>query len=711
MAIIGRIRKHSGLVIIFVGVAIAAFVIGDFGKKRYKGTNDIGSVNGEVIPYTDFSTKVEEMIQMQKDNTQTEKVTDEETYNIRQSTWNNLVKELLMGNEYSQLGLTVCPDELFDQVQGKNPHRFILQYFKDPKTGAYDQALVLNYLKNLDKMEPKNKDQWLRFEKAIKDDRLQTKFNNLISKAYYVPKAFLHKEYINQTPTLNVRSIAAAASFIKDPEVKLTDADYQQYYEKNKNFFLQDQATRDADYVVFDVNPSDTDRKKIAEDVASLYKDFLTSPDVANFTKANSDKKYDSTFKKKGTLPGKLDSVCFSLPPGTIIPPFEFNSTWYMAKILATEERPDTMKATHVLISFAGSPLKNEAITRTKEQAKQRADSLFVILKKSPEKFKEFAQKYSDYPNAKDDGGDIKAIVDGEANFALFYDEGLKLKPNDPKNGIKVIETGLGYSIFKLTYKSKPIKKAQVAVLERKIEPSNQTFQDTYLKASAFAGQNTTADAFDKAATAKGLSKRTAQSIREMDNFIQGLTSAREIVRWAYAENTKIGEISPVFDMTGKYVVALLTGITDKGFMPLDKMKDKIKQGVMNEKKLALLTDRIRKSMTTTKDLYTLANEYGTKIDTAVLAFSGFGNSAIGRDGDVSGLLFTLKKGTIEGPFTGKYNVYVAVIDNINEPPKQEDYTAIKNQLLSGFASRVTNSLFEAIKKTATIKDSRAKFF
>ena len=296
---------------------------------------------------------------------------------------------------------------------------------------------------------------------------------------------------------------------------------------------MQDQATRDADYVVFDVTPSDQDRKKISEDVVTIYKEFSTSPDVVSFTKANSDSKYDSTFKKKGTLPGKLDSLCFSLPVGTLIPPFEFNSSWYMAKILNAEERPDTMKASQVLISFAGSPLNNENIKRTKDQAKQRADSLFEVLKKSPDKIKEFALKYSDYPTVKDDGGEIKAIVDGDPNFALFYNEGLKLnagepakkgKTKEPKSNMKVIETAIGYSIFKVTYKSKPIKKVQVAVLDRKIEPSNQTYQDTYLKASAFAGQNTTTDAFDKAATAKKLIKKSAQSIREMDNFITGLS-------------------------------------------------------------------------------------------------------------------------------------------------------------------------------------------
>ena len=96
---------------------------------------------------------------------------------------------------------------------------------------------------------------------------------------------------------------------------------------------------------------------------------------------------------------------------------------------------------------------------------------------------------------------------------------------------------------------------------------------------------------------------------------------------------------------------------------------------------------------------------------TSSLTFTGFVNNAIARDPDVTGLLFTLKKGSVSGPYTGKYNVYVAIIDNITEPPKQEDFTALKNQLLSSYSNRVANGIFEAMKKNAEIKDSRAKFY
>lgn len=280
MAIIGNIRKHSGLVVIIVGVAIAAFVIGDFSKKSGTGANDIGTVNGESIPYTEFNSKVEKNLEIQKENSGSDKITDQETYQLRQSTWTATIKELLMGEEYEELGLTVSPEELFDQVQGKQPHRFILQYFKDPATGQYNPSVVLNYLKNLDKMEPKAKNQWLQFEKAIKDDRQETKFNNLITKGYYVPKAFLKKDFLNQSKALNVLSVAPVTTAISDSSIKLTDADYQKFYDKNKIYFFMEEASRDLDYVLFEVVPSDIDRKKTAEDVAFLYKDFQTSLDA-----------------------------------------------------------------------------------------------------------------------------------------------------------------------------------------------------------------------------------------------------------------------------------------------------------------------------------------------------------------------------------------------------------------------------------------------
>jgi peptidyl-prolyl cis-trans isomerase D len=707
MAIIGRIRKHSGLAVIIVGVAIAAFVIGDFGKKRAKGVNEIGNINGEAIPYQEFTTKVEDAIQAQKDNSGTDKITDDETYSIRQNTWNSMLKDVLMQAQYDELGITVTSDELFDQVQGKNPHRYILQYFKDPKTNVYDPALVRNYLKNLDNMEPKNKEQWLRFEKAIKDDRIETKYNNLVRKGYYMPKAFLKQIYKETAQVLNIRAFSPILSSVSDSAAVITDADYKSFYDKNKELFFQEEPTRELNYVLFEVKASDLDRKKITEDVNSIYKDFLTSNDLPNYINANGDKKYDSTFKKKGGFPGILDSTALTAKPGTFTPPFELDNAWYMAKLLDIQDRPDSMKGSQILITFAGSALKNETVKRTREQAKTRADSLFAVLKKSPENFREFALKYSDFPSAKDDGGDLKDLVDGQPAFGIFFNNGLSMKPND----MKVVETNIGYAIFKLTSKTKPITKAKMAILQRNIEPSNQTFQDIYLKASAFAGQNRTKEAFSKAATEKGLPDRTAENIREMDNFLNGLSSTREVVRWAFSENTKIGDVSPVFDLSGKYVVAILTGTTEKGYTPLEKVKERITQNVRGEKKVDMIMSRLTQSMATLKNFDQLAIQSRSKIDTINLTFGGYNNSPIGREPEVVGKLFASKAGELIGPVKGKYGAYVAIIDRINPVPEKQDFNAERQKQQSDFENRAAGMIYDAIKKAGKIKDYRRNFF
>jgi peptidyl-prolyl cis-trans isomerase D len=556
-------------------------------------------------------------------------------------------------------------------------------------------------------MEPKNKDQWLRFEKAIKEDRIETKFNNLVRKGYYIPTAFLKKIYTESAQTLNIRYFSPVLTTIPDNSVTLTEADYQTFYDKNKDMFFQEEPSRELNYVLFEVKASDPDRKKISDDVQLIYKDFLSSNNLPDFVNANGDKKYDSTYKKKGSFPGILDSTAYSSNPGTYYPPFELNNAWYMAKLLDIQERPDTMKGSQILISFAGSPLKNENIKRTKQEAKSRADSMMTFLKKAPDKFREFAQNYSDFPSAKDDGGELKEIIDGQPSYGIFFNSGLTMKPND----MKVIETNIGYAIFRLTSKTKPIRKAKMAILQRNIEPSNQTFQDTYLKASVFAGQNRTKEAFAKASTQQGIPNRTAENIHEMDNFLNGLSSAREVVRWAYAENTKIGEVSPVFDLSGKYVVAILSAINDKGYIPLEKIKDRIVQNVRNEKKAVMLAERLTNSMKTLKNFNQLAIQFQSKIDTTNLTFGGYNNSAIGREPEIVGKLFTYKAGELIGPLKGKYGAYIVIIDNINKAAEKQDFTGERMQQQSSFENRASGLIYEAIKKAGKIKDNRRNFF
>lgn len=376
-----------------------------------------------------------------------------------------------------------------------------------------------------------------------------------------------------------------------------------------------------------------------------------------------------------------------------------------MAKLMDIQERPDSMNGSQILLAFEGTG--NENIKRTKVEAKQKIDSLMNALKKNPALFAEAAKKYSDYPSAKEDGGELKWFTDGNPNFDPFFNAGLQLKPNE----MKVVETRIGYSLFMLTAKTKPVKKVKAAILTRAIEPSNQTFQDIYMQASAFAGQNKTPEAFEKGATAKGIQKRSAPGVREMDSYVMGLPSAREMVRWAYAEKTKVGEVSPVFDVTGKYAVAVLKSIQNKGQQPLEAVKQRIEPSVKNMKKIEKVSDQIKNMMNNTKDITALAARLNGKLDTTMVTFSGFNQSNLGREGELVGQLFTKKKGELIGPLTGKFGAYVVYVEDVIDAPLKEDFTYERMQQQQSFTQQVTSMLYPAIEKTAKITDNRLRFY
>lgn len=708
MAVIGTIRKHSALAVILVGVAIAAFIVSDlFSGKRgggRSGVPPVGIIAGEEITLTEYNRRVDDNLEIQRVNQNKESLTAQETFDIRQNTWSQYLNEIIMGKEYEKLGISVTTEELYDLVQGPRPHNLIRQYFQDPATGQYNPQLVVNFLQNLDNMQPEVRKQWLNLEKYIKEDRMTQKYNTLVQKGYYVPEAFAAMDYTNKKRSAEIRYVGIRYTSIPDDQVTLTDKDYEAYYEKNKHTYEQE-ASRDIDYVVFEVMPSAEDRAATRETVYQIYQDFQNAADFVTFVNSTSDSRYDSTWFKKGQLPVSLDEIAFSSAPGTFIPPFEENNSWKMARIMDIQSRPDSMKAEHILIAYQGALRANESITRTKEQAERKADSIFRVVSADKTKLQALAYQLSDDGSAKQNNGDLGWFADG-AMIGPFNDAVMNGKIGD----LVQVETMFGYHIVKITGKKDPVSKVRVAIVERKIEPSNKTFQDVYAQASIFAGENNSQSKFETGVSSLGLNKRQATYLREMGNNIAGIENPREIIRWAFAEKVELGEVSPVFDVGGSYVVAILTVIREKGVMPLDQMKENIKSFVMNEKKASIISDRVKSS---SGDIYQIARDFNTKVDTNLtLTFSSRNIPGFGSEFQVIGQIFAMNEGDQSGPIQGNGGVFVVKVDRFYEPPQMADHKANRDQMMSAFRSRVTgNPMFTALQKKTEIEDNRLLFF
>jgi peptidyl-prolyl cis-trans isomerase D len=225
MATLQKIRNRAGLLVaIIIGLALVAFILGDMirsGSSLLKpGQLEIADINGESVSYPDFQKKVDELAEIYKMNSGKTQLDEDAWAQVREQAWQNLVRELVMSDVYDDLGLTVTSDELFDMVQGANLHPIIQQLFRNQQTGQVDRSAILRFLKSLDtNATPEQKAYWLYIEKQIKEERIQTKYDNLISKGLYVTTAEAKEGLAEKNHQVDIQYVQVPFSAMSDSAV------------------------------------------------------------------------------------------------------------------------------------------------------------------------------------------------------------------------------------------------------------------------------------------------------------------------------------------------------------------------------------------------------------------------------------------------------------------------------------------------------------
>jgi len=710
MAIIGSIRKRSGLLVLIVGLALAAFILNDlFTKSRRRMPTNLAVIDGEKISYYDFEAKVKEQEESFKKQTGEEKIDQETRNQIIQQTWMQLKREIIFKKQYEKIGITVSEDEKFDMVQGKEPHAYVVRAFSDPKTGTFNANNVIEFLKTLDQREPEVKEQWYYIEKAIEEDRLSGKYLTLIKNGLYPTKSVSKRYYEEDNTKIDLRYIVKRYNEVTDSKIKITEDDLKKYYEEHK-YEYEIEGGRDFEYVVFDVKPSNEDISFVKSKIEKIRANLDTVKgelEIIDFINNNSDYPYDSLYHKKGYFSPLVDSIIFKSKPGFIYGPYEEGGAFKIMRVMDITERPDSIKARHILIAYKDA-IGNDKITRTKEEAKRIADSLKVILEKDSSKFNSLATTMSDDPSAKQNNG----------NLGMFGDQKM-IKPfneaciNTKIGGITVVETVFGYHVLQVLDKKDISLKAKVGFIILGVEASKETYNSIYKKVNEFATTIVNnPDNFDNQIKKMGLTKRFAQNVKEADFGIPGLSNAREIVRWAY--EAKKGDISKVFELDGdKYIIAKLKEIKEKGIAPFEYVRIRVEAMVKREKKGDLLKDELTKVIKNNniKDIESLANVLNIKVDT--LTDITFTNpSAIGNNYVLVGKIFVSPVGKLSTPVKDKDGVFVYYIDNKIKPAEINNIEEIRKQLRNQYLMKTSSfELYRALEDKTDIVDKRGKFY
>jgi peptidyl-prolyl cis-trans isomerase D len=698
MGLMNSMRNRGGLLVGVIAFAIVAFLAGDVlisGQNIFGGApSEIGLINGNKVAIADFQTKLDANIEQYKKSTGQSNLNESMTGYLVDQTWNQVVYDEVMKEHIAKSNIKVSPEELFDMVQGSNPHPEVRRAFSNPQTGAFDPAQVLNFLKNMDQQDPsgETRAQWLNFEKAIQDERVRQKYMNAVKAGMYVPTAFAKADYMEKNKSANATFVMLDYTSVSDSAVTVSESDISNYYNANKYKYKQAENTRSFDYVSIDVTPSKEDtietKKWIDEQTAGL----VSSTNDSSYVNLNAETKYNGAYAKKGELPASLDTIMFSKPQGFVYGPFIDAGSYKVAKLIGIKSLPDSVRARHILING------NSA-----EAAKKTADSLKTLIDNGAN-FAVLAMQYST-DGSKDQGGDL-GYFDNKKMVQPFTEFCFK----GTKGKIGVVQSQFGFHIIEITDQKNFNKQITVGVIDRSITPSNSTTQALFGKANTLLSSISSAKEFEALKLTDGFSKRVADDIKQTDRFVAGIESPRELIRWAYKAD--VDDISPLFEAGNKYVFARLTKVKNAGTVPMEYLKSELEAGARKEKKVALLKDKMTAAMAGNARIDQVAQKLGTIANPATgLSFAMPIIPGVAREASVVGTVFGSEKGKLIGPLEGERGVYLVYVDNFVDALPLPDYTNNKIDQFNMSKSRVDNEFLEGLKKSAKIVDNRIIFY
>ena len=706
MAIIGSIRKHSGIAVAVVGIAIVAFIIGDLTKNQ-RGVPDMGKIGDQTITYARYNEKVEEMEESYKAQQNIAQIPAEVEYQLRDQVWQNLVTETLTDKEFEKLGLQLTNAELNDMYMGTFIHPYIRQIFTDPQTGNFNVAAVKQYMSNFDNLDTAQRMQLVEIEKNVTEDRKQQKYSALISRGMYMPKAIAQQIADMGSKLSNVTAINCSYQSLSDDEAgALTDQDYQNYYNKHKAEFRLRDEIREIDYVIYPVVPTAQDMANIQAEVEKTWDEFQTisADELTFFVNAESSRNYDSTYRKASEFTSPMDSALMAAGEGSYISPRIAGNEWVMAKVLNIANRPDSLRASTIYIfnSNAGGN-----ITRSDEQAKQLADSVMNVLRSGAMTFEEAVSKFSDDPQKSQNNGDMGWNLDGGYGF---INEDIV---NTPEGSyfVKKHPQEVGYFLVKVTGKTTPHRKYRVATITREIAASEATSRNIYNEANKFAGNNRTYAEMTATAQAENLQVRNAM-VSAMQYGIGGVSNARSIIQWAYNEDTEVGTVADqIFEGDDMYIVAALKNVYKVGYASLDQVRPMIENQVRIEKKAEVLKARLEEAQKAGGNLSAIAAKVNATIDTLdSVSFNDYYLGQYGMEPKVQAAIAASEANKLVGPIQGANGVYMVSVNAKMDNPAAANVENIRMQKQQSFMQSL-RGIQQVLKDKAKVTDNRIKFF
>ena len=704
MAILSKIRERSMFLIIIIGLALFAFVLdpstlGDFFSSSK--VNEVGEVNGETISTQEFAQALDQYKQQSGG-----RVSEMQAAN---AVWDNIVRKKIYQNQLNEAGITVGEQDVWNEVISA-PSVVDNPQFQN-EAGLFDEIKFKQFLADT---KENNKDMWSawsNYMNQIKNNAETNTYNKLVTAGLGASLKEGETEYFIENTKLSGQFVYVPYTSIADSLVSIKKSEVASYIKDNKERFKV-AASRDISYVQFNIQASSQDEEAIKQEVSKLiensvdrnndarvglrnttaYKDFLSEN--------NSDLNLDLGFKYNNSINQTIANKVFKGSKGDVFGPYKDQGFFKISKITAVSKMPDSVRASHILIPFAGSQSAAPDVLRSKEDAKKLADSLYTVVNRRGSKFEDLAKDFSSDKGSGAKGGDLDWF-----NYTRMTPAFRDYAFENAKGAIGVVETPFGYHVIRVDDTKNNQTVLKLATFGKKIVPSEATENEFFQKAEQFALAVSKTSNYNALAKENDYALKSAVGLKVLDENVPGLGNQRQIVSWAFEGDSDKGSFKR-FDLEGSYVVAVVTAKTEKGLMSVEKAINTVKPILLNEKKAALIADKLVGAT-----LQEIATANNTTVRTASnISLKNSSLAGVGAEPKIVGAMYSAELNKLYNGIEGNRGVFSFQLSERELPTALPNYESNRKRIAES-RKRLTFKIYEAIKKASDIEDNRANMY
>lgn len=718
MAAIGSIRKHGVALMIIIGIALLAFLLGDLSHLTaiFSNKNTLGKVDGTKIDqiYREYYEQNTALMKFLQTKTS---LNEDETYQIHQMTWQQLLQDIALDKQLKALGLVyneqMIEDFKADLVSGlrtQQPNQFMAQ-FANALAQIYGVEDALTILSNIEEYKDNEQVRELyRAYEAIVHFALSAEKTNhymaLVQNTLYFSDPSAQKlAQDNNTAMVSLMTINPQIPAFKNITADITTQELKTFYKTHKtdlyNIYEQN---RDVDVAVFPIMPTQEDKKALEDSVHTDFQHFTSVPMLEYATEKGTGS-IDSTYYKSDDITfDVLDSLIFKSSVGSFIEPFNYqDEAWYFGKVYGAAARPDSVLVASIQLPFKTKD--NTTPNLTKKQAKALSDSLKTVIASHTTSIFTLQKEYLEGRQQ----GDTTFWLPERGTITSLYNSLLET----PNGGVYIFNAPNGYIVFQVLQRTALIEKRQFVLYNYDILASEATLNSIKTKAVQFAASVNSAENLVTEAAKQGIQLVRGTNVTPMASSIGQITNCRDIVTWAYMDELKPDAISDAMNINRNlYAVAAVRAIHNTGISKFEEVKEDIKTRLEVEKTVKMIAAQINDTLSAV-DMQTLSQQYSAPImDSVSLSFNGNIYQNRNVDNVAIGQIFNLDNHkTVAVP--GKNMVYVVNVQEVNKGTQTPNLNLEKNILRNEVMGNQRNemSLIKYLINSMKVYDNRSRFY